>query len=448
MAYSHSPSLMPSGIAPPRLSGAKSHIFQPPRTRSDSASSSLVLTRSTASTTTSKSMTRPPFTQRKRSRAMDDEDGAMDRCPGSPQPLVNTKYVLAGGMDTPTIRASQLGESEYTDVSYRKQLDGGIRETRRGLFCDIEGPLPPDGRQGNGRPVGWDSPGTTSWGKAVLGKIWQWGGAVFRGFHAGGGQGYTLNTNPESSSYPVEPSFWETEKSFSTWGPPDRESTPVPGRFPEEDFIPNYLDQHPTPEPRPSKRRQVSRNNTENEEIAKNWVVVQPPATIQPPAIETSTPSKPQTQPRAGGTSRYSMPTASSSGRRSTATPVRPASRAGTAPRRPMLPKVSHAGSPALTPSRGASFASARSSPNSKIPRPSSPMRSPNKAMTSPAAKEAQRWVAQKKKEEREADESIKRLDRQLKAMIREGKEALGTRVEVEMDYELGDGEGSKKWGF
>ncbi|TVY16016.1 hypothetical protein LARI1_G005237 [Lachnellula arida] len=431
MTHSNNPSPMPSNIAPPRLSGAKSHIFQPPRTRSDSASSSLILTHSATSTTTSTSTPRPRFAPRKRTRAMDDEDGAMDRCPGSPQPLVNTKYVLAGGMDTPNMRASQLDESVHTDISYRKQLDSGPL-------------LPPDGRQGNGRPVGWDSPGSNGWGKAVLGKIWEWGGAVFRGFHAGGGQGYTINTNPESNTYQVqEQSIWETEKSFNTWGPPDRESTPVPGRFPEGDFIPNYLDQRPTPEARPSKRRQVSRNNTQNEEIAKNWVVV------QPPAIKNITPSRPQPQshPRAGGTARYSMPTASSSGRRSTANPARPASRAGlTAPRRPMLSRVSHAGSPALTPSRGASFASARSTPNSKIPRPSSPMRSPNKAMDSPAAKEAQRWVAQKKKEEREADESIRRLDRQLKAMIREGKEALGTRVEVEMDYEEGDG--ARKWDF
>jgi hypothetical protein len=47
-------------------------------------------------------------------------------------------------------------------------------------------------------------------------------------------------------------------------------------------------------------------------------------------------------------------------------------------------------------------------------------------AIDSPAAKEAQRWAAPKKKEEREADESIRPLDGQPKAMIREGKEALG----------------------
>jgi hypothetical protein len=47
-------------------------------------------------------------------------------------------------------------------------------------------------------------------------------------------------------------------------------------------------------------------------------------------------------------------------------------------------------------------------------------------AKDSPAAKEAQRWAALNKKDEREADESIRPLDGQPKAMIREGKEALG----------------------
>jgi hypothetical protein len=56
----------------------------------------------------------------------------------------------------------------------------------------------------------------------------------------------------------------------------------------------------------------------------------------------------------------------------------------------------------------------------------------------SPAAREAAKWAALKKKEEREADVTIRRLDAQLKAMIREGKEALGTKVEVEMDGDEG----------
>jgi hypothetical protein len=65
----------------------------------------------------------------------------------------------------------------------------------------------------------------------------------------------------------------------------------------------------------------------------------------------------------------------------------------------------------------------------------------------SPAAREAARWAALKKKEEREADQSISRLDAQLKAMIREGKEALGTRIEVEIDANDDEfGVRGKKW--
>jgi hypothetical protein len=66
----------------------------------------------------------------------------------------------------------------------------------------------------------------------------------------------------------------------------------------------------------------------------------------------------------------------------------------------------------------------------------------------SPAAKEAQRWAALIRKEEREADESIRRLDAQLKAMIREGKEALGTKVEVDIEDDAAYAGRSKKWAF
>jgi len=46
-------------------------------------------------------------------------------------------------------------------------------------------------------------------------------------------------------------------------------------------------------------------------------------------------------------------------------------------------------------------------------------------------------YAAKVKRREVEDDASMKRLNRQLKAMIREGKEALGTRVEVEMDERM-----------
>jgi hypothetical protein len=50
-----------------------------------------------------------------------------------------------------------------------------------------------------------------------------------------------------------------------------------------------------------------------------------------------------------------------------------------------------------------------------------------------------QRYAARVRRKEREEDASIQRLNKQLQAMIREGKEALGTTVEVDdidMDFD------------
>lgn len=518
-------------VVPPRLSGAKSHLFQPPRETSVSASSSMVLTKSTTSvmslgSTNTGSDTRngSRFAPRKRTLAdyneVDERDGtstptngyaiepsawgngtAHDNTRegwtrGSPQPFVNTRYQLAGGMDTPSMAAARAAEAEdnsvYADAGYRKSLGDTERpflmHTRRGgQWGEQEGSsyfLDDMGREGNGRGR-WSysrssiSPRAEGWSKAafqvagaVVGKVWEFckvGGAVFTGFRAGGGAKYKIK-NSDSAHFKIteDEQLWQ-EKSEEA----GRGGTPLPGQFPKEDleYIPDYID-NSTPEPspsRPAKRRQVSYKSN-SDELAKNWVVV-------PPTAPTTklTPNKPRPQPQVKA--RYSMPTTSSTSRRTTlaSTASRPASRAGPAasvstPRRPGLAshasnptRLSHAGSPALSLNRGASYASPRGSPNSKIPRPCTPshgsrhggsigggsMAQPK--VESPAAKEAKRWVALKKKEEREADESIRRLDAQLKAMIREGKEALGTKIEVEMEDDPGSRRGigdHKKWNF
>ncbi|KAL2061504.1 hypothetical protein VTL71DRAFT_6881 [Oculimacula yallundae] len=507
----NSPSAMPGAFnfhtasrdtAPPRLSGAKSHIFQPPRTPSASASSSLILTRSTTSMMSISSVgdRREKLGPRKRTHEdyhkgngletprngyVDSEDwtgmGDTDRrTPGSPKPFVNTRYQLAGGMDTPGL-ASQHTEmqNQYGDEGYRKSLADTRRPSTRDLWGDQGDPGDYFGRECNGRgryssnPGSGLSPRGDGWSKtaiqvagAVVGKAWEFcksGAAVFRGFQAGGGTRYQIS--PSETYEPVEKNMWEEKEEFR-----DRGSTPLPGQYPTEEleYIPDYMDR-PTPDhtpPRPAKRRQISANQesavSAQEELATNWVVVPP----------TSTPSKPQ--PRI---SRFSQPTASSSSRRSIAPTHRPASRAGfntPLSRRPGLStqtsRISHAGSPALNPSQGASYASPRSPANSgsKIPRATgSPLRSSygassSQTQESPAAKEAKRWATLKKREEREQDESIRRLDAQLKAMIREGKEALGTKIEVDIEDDDGVGLGvgvssqrsksrqgnSRKWAF
>jgi len=44
------------------------------------------------------------------------------------------------------------------------------------------------------------------------------------------------------------------------------------------------------------------------------------------------------------------------------------------------------------------------------------------------------RFRNKKEREERQQDASLRKLNDQLRAMIREGKAALGTKVEVELD--------------
>jgi hypothetical protein len=371
--------------------------------------------------------------------------------PGSPMPFVNTRYALAGGMDTPSLKAAEryeASESVYSDIGYRRELSS---DKPKGLFGEESSyqsfpfEFDPDSNDRAKKSVGEQNTEGEAWTKTalgvvgeVVGKVWEFcKESAFRGFHAGGGDKYTVkNTSATHFSIDVSErdSFWESEKVSTTWGF-EKESTPLPGRFPEEEFIPDYMDRA-TPEgtpPRAAKRRQVGRSN--EDEITKNWVVVPP----------TTTPTRPISR----GPARYSMPTASSAGRRPMSNkPASRASPAGLGARRSMVPRGSHAGSPALQPNHGASFASPRSPATSKIPR-ASPMRGApaNGVMKveSPAAREAQRWAALKKREEREADQSLRRLDAQLKAMIREGKEALGTRIEVEIDDDLG-GAGSRKW--
>ncbi|KAH8804899.1 hypothetical protein F5884DRAFT_754482 [Xylogone sp. PMI_703] len=481
----------------PRLTGAKSHIFQPPHTpsASASASSSIYLTQSMGSLISDN--TNDGLSSnvgRKRNHAdyasesyatpvASGEEWGMNSMNSmgmeldSPIPFVNTRYRLAGGMDTPTLAEAAAVErdlhgSEYADGRYRTEL-GGREAFTEHISGDMLDGIP---REGNGRsrmPVmrqqsseGWSKLALNIVG-GVVGKVWEFcktSAFPFRGFHAGGGRGY--NVKPSESEMTATPtdSFWESEKlpGFPNIGTFDREATVVPDMFSGGGLTNDYVHRHDNSledsPPRPAKRRQVS-NPTD--ELAKNWVVV--PESVESPK---PTPASRFPPPRPVPSSRYSVLT--SSGRRST--PGRPVSRPNSAisisvgtRRVGLTSRGSHAGSPALQSYRGASFAPSRSpttlgrSRSSTLTTPS--LRSATTAGAvaaagingepgSPASVEAQKWAAMKRKQEREADESIRRLDAQLKAMIREGKEALGTKIEVEMDDDDAFDDNDKKWDF
>lgn len=437
--------VMPGSFAfdtapPPKLDinvGAKSHFFRPPKT--PSASSSLY--RSTASIsnhdgsgTPSRKRSRhdshmldqaTPFSTQSHAWSTLTVDTPSLETPRamSPLPFVNTRYELAGGLDTPTAaRSSAMDELEAThDIHMR----GG--RGFRGFDIPSEGYLsysptfspPALAREANGRARQQASPRIRDGlGKAVYSFVGVAGRVLefckttaFRGFYAGGGQGYEMR--PPLQQAEADQSMWLDANTDNDVNAFERRHSTIPGRFPEEDFIPEYMTQDHTTPPRASKRIQGEKGTAE---IGASWVMVG-----SKPNSREASPSR---------LSHRKIPSANTAARR-------PIPKLG---RRPILPAsrpslTSYAGSPGLRSGRPASVASPRS------PTVTSPKHE------SPVSVEVQRHAARMRKRELEEDANLKRFNKQLKAMIKEGKEALGTRFEVEdgddEPMNEGDAEGS-----
>ena len=178
-------------ILPPKLdinAGAKSHFFQPPKT--SSASSSLH-----SSTTPSLSTQHVNLSiSRKRSRHdshryLSDQvtpvktqscapptdtsysPSTIDHSTFlSPVPFVNTRYRLAGGLDTPTARLTMDEEGEYsTSPDLLVRGFGRSQSSPDSYFPQLTSPL---SREGNGRPRQHASPRIQhGLGKAVFGMV-------------------------------------------------------------------------------------------------------------------------------------------------------------------------------------------------------------------------------------------------------------------------------------
>ena len=421
---------------PPKLDinvGARSHFFQPPRTPSASSSlyrSTTLTINQDAGSNNSRKRSRPESfisTQTTPFEAGSHASPAPTRLSGnqSPPPLATTKYELAGGLDTPM--AATLSAMELQEDNHSASTDLHLRGGRgfRGFDLSSEDYHLPSssaalGREGNGRSRLAAPPLTRhGLGRMVSGVVGVAGRVLefcketaFRGFYAGGGQGYAMS--PPSRAMSGSQSIWldaDKEGAFHSY---EQEKGPVPGQFPDEDYIPDYMSQdHITP-PRPSKRIQREKGSAE---ISASWVMVD-----GHPSRESS-PSR---------LSHRKVPSAAVSTRK-------PMLKHG---RRPILPAsrpslTSYAGSPGLRPDRPASFASTRS-----------PLTSPKRE--SPVSIDVQRHAAKMRRRELEEDANLKRLNQQLKAMIREGREALGTKIEVQDDpidegYAEGESFGAEK---
>ncbi len=274
-------------------------------------------------------------------------------------------------------------------------------------------------RERNGKSRLYIAPAVRDgWSKAVFnvlggvaGKVWSFcTTGAFRGFYAGGGNNFQMR--PPQQTLHGETrlrGLWPEKDDTSLAG--GRESTPIPDQLSNEDYIPDYIPRDFATPPRPAKK--VQRVKGEGG-LKANWVLVgstprsQDRSPSRSPTRKTPATRSPERRPHTA----TGRPVTSKAGRR----PILPASR-------PSL--TSFAGSPALHLNGPASFASSRS-----------PGGTPVKG-TQSLSREAKIYAAKVRKREVEDDAMVKRLNQQMKALIREGKEALGTKVEVDVDDEM-----------
>ncbi|KAL2153610.1 hypothetical protein VTH82DRAFT_4765 [Thermothelomyces myriococcoides] len=293
------------------------------------------------------------------------------------------RYTLAGQISTTPAEAlggaesGQLDDSVYSDTDYRRALG-----PRTAISTDSPAEqVVPGGAAGVPNSGSWSLFSLQLIGN-VVGRVWEFcKKGAFKGFQAGGGQKYNANGTtvtettgepsvPEPDAPPAEP-VGESLAGESPIGERPEGEDYVPSYTPETAqpaVTPTYQDLN-TPESTPlpaAKRRQVSANNDE----LKNWVLVDEPSK-QPPkhfaAEVRAAASRPSglVRPRTG----YYAQTSVSSHRRISAPSSRFTGLSGTLASRPSF-RISHAGSPALTPREPASFAPTRSSPVS-FPTPS-----------------------------------------------------------------------------
>jgi hypothetical protein len=296
---------------------------------------------------------------------------------------VNTRYNLAGGLDTP-------GQARETYFDRHGHEDYGVR--RRWTASDASVDMPEHSGEQRRPTSNNGSPEQQSWGQfvfSVAGKVWQFGSSAFKGFYAGGGQGYGMHAQAPQVRLNSDESIWESvhKSSFSR---SDRESTPVPGSYPVEE------DESMEHQQRPSKKVHLDSGESpwvvvqnpldEDEDLHRKRSIHRPP----PPSRPSTTTSRPSLKPVSRRTSSY----------------------------------LNAAGSPATRNGNRPSYYAHQRSTSDITP----------VERNSPMSPEARKYLQDRKREERQQDASIKRMNDQLKALLKEGRQALGTKVEVVMD--------------
>ena len=414
MAYDTRPSYStPRSFTSSTAPGRHAHLFRPPQSPASSAYNST--SSDYFSSNKSRKRSRAPSHTPAPRQSYNQQAQSWVQCPtpsdasytsagaGASQPMyVNERYTLAGGFDTPSLEATSAMEQRFL----RPGIDGRTRQRgtlqddgRDAMSIPLTGPLARE-RNGVARfPAASQS--TSSWAGfafALVTKAFSFGTGLVRGFYSGGGKGYDLHHSPSGANL---------QSIFS-----DREacSTPVPGAWNEDDFLGDFEQDNPSFSPASEAQRPVNKRRQTNKEA---WVMVGTPDLETSPRRKVSGNSVPRSQLVA------TRPSASRASSRRSLAPL--------PTRRSSSQAVYATGSPAAAAVRAekrASFAPVRSNSS-----PSSSGGGGEMAYISP---EAGKYMRKRERQEKKADAAMSDMGRRLAELIRQGQEALGTRVSVE----------------
>ncbi|KAK0302879.1 hypothetical protein LTR01_008434 [Friedmanniomyces endolithicus] len=340
---------------------------------------------------------------------------------GTSSTTVNERYTLAGGFDTPGLQATAEMEQrdwhgerdgrsgrdsgEMVDISYgaRPQLFGPLARERNGV---ARIPSSPNGEA----QASW-----TGLAFSIVGKVFTFGTSVVKGFYAGGGTGYNLKHSP------LRGALWGQAAC----------STPLPGAWHDDEFLGDFEQDIPQAPAAgsaarpPSKRRQTDKDS---------WVMVGTPSDVeQSPRRKASSKAIPCSH------NLSVRPTASrASSRRSLAPlPRRQSSYIAYSTGSPVLvPAAPHERRASIAPTRVHSRPSSSSSGNPGGAHAGKAVggnaHTSGNASLAHVSPEAGKLLRRREKQDRRADAAIGDMSRKLAELIRQGQQALGTKVSVE----------------
>ncbi|RDA83832.1 hypothetical protein CP532_5131 [Ophiocordyceps camponoti-leonardi (nom. inval.)] len=480
-----------------RTGGAHHGLFRPPLPSSSSTSSSAYLPAGRRGFESSTSKRRPrygatsPSPRRRRNVVIGDDEDDHKLAPKTPNPAPAVdaaahttaaahNYALAGHLDTPHSGpddGSLLDESMYSDSNYRKAL-GSKRPHPDFDVADPSRPTPLFSLPAEPMPQRtWSALALDTIGD-VVGRVWDFCTAgAFRGFYAGGGEGYYVP--PEDVSYCG--GVFEVEKQ-------------VPGHYPRGSYSGTSLDAGAddgltsmtmtmgfdadggdyalsSPTIPAAKRRQTAMAD----ELGRNWVMVHEPRESNGARRRTSfqrartrgvatgrlgsAPRRPHalgmsnsmsssgTTPWSGAAERSWLAAPPAPAR--SPSPKKQSSRASAASTTTTMSAGSVMASTATTTAGGCNSGRRRTTllpgtPHRRTHSNASTASSRGAAATADEVveasprldAEAKKLAVRRKMEERDADVRIEAFNKQLQAMIRQGREALGTMIEVEGAWE------------